>query len=525
MNHKNQILKTHPKGESKLALAGREPEPVTVDTYAGRIHVEWDPQAAVTPLGQLPFFIELLKTGGLFEPWVEDCPLHTTSNNASKKRDLLGTLMLSMLSGHRRYAEITSIRHDHVNPPLLGMSKVCSEDAVRRAFFGRDQQGFTDWLQKHLKRCYELLLSIPWILDVDTTIKTIYGHQEGAVVGYNPHKSGRPSHVYHTYFAANIRLVLDVVVQAGNQTASKYALPGLWQFIDNLPLEARPQFVRGDCAWGNERAMVAAEKRNIPYLFKLIRNPKIKKLIRMVMNNRDWTPAGQGWEGIEETLQLSSWTRQRRVVVLRRKVCRGSQDKAQHMTDRIKGIVYSQAEFVFMDSKEPLQEHEYQVLVTSLQDEILTIAQHYRDRADAENNFDEMKNQWGWCGYTTQDIGRCQIMARLNALVYNWWSLHVRLVIPEKHAEAVTSRPLLMSGVAKQTQHGGQTTITITSMHGKAEQAKKLLTAVAQFFEKIRATAEQLTWEARWRLILSHIFRWFLKGKILESPVLLLDSS
>jgi hypothetical protein len=35
------------------------------------------------------------------------------------------------------------------------------------------------------------------------------------------------------------------------------------------------------------------------------------------------------------------------------------------------------------------------VLVTSLKDEVRTIAQHYRDRGDSENNFDELKNQWG----------------------------------------------------------------------------------------------------------------------------------
>jgi hypothetical protein len=29
----------------------------------------------VTPLGQLPFFIEYLKQGGLFDGWVADCPL------------------------------------------------------------------------------------------------------------------------------------------------------------------------------------------------------------------------------------------------------------------------------------------------------------------------------------------------------------------------------------------------------------------------------------------------------------------
>jgi len=81
----------------------------------------------------------------------------------------------------------------------------------------------TAWLTRHLRNNYEPLLREPRILDIDTTVKPLYGHQEGAVKGYNPGKPGRPSHAYHTYFAANIRLVLDVEVQAGNQTASSYA--------------------------------------------------------------------------------------------------------------------------------------------------------------------------------------------------------------------------------------------------------------------------------------------------------------
>ena len=55
-----------------------------------------------------------------------------TSPNALKKRGLLGTVLLSVLAGHRRYAHITAWRCDPVNPPLLGMRKVIREDAVRR---------------------------------------------------------------------------------------------------------------------------------------------------------------------------------------------------------------------------------------------------------------------------------------------------------------------------------------------------------------------------------------------------------
>ncbi len=59
---------------------------------------------------------------------------------------------------------------------------------------------------------------------------------------------------------------------------------------------------------------------------------------------------------------------------------------------------------------------EYAVLVTKSSYPLESVAQLYRDRADAENGFDELKNQWGWGGFTTQDIERCQTSARAVAL-------------------------------------------------------------------------------------------------------------
>src|SRR5277367_5814255 len=126
----------HLAGEqSPVEFGGPGPAPpVVVDSFAGSVRVEWDHAAAFTPLGQLPFFIDFLKTAGLFEAFVADCPLNYTSPNASKTRDVVGTAMLSMLAGHKRYSHIAALRGDGVLPELLGMRKIVSEDAVRRAF-------------------------------------------------------------------------------------------------------------------------------------------------------------------------------------------------------------------------------------------------------------------------------------------------------------------------------------------------------------------------------------------------------
>jgi hypothetical protein len=174
----------------------------------------------------MPFFISFLKSAELFDNWVASCPLGYTSPNAPSRRDVLGTALLSILSGHRRYAHITALRADRVNPPLLGMRKVLSEDAIRRAFEKIETEAGIEWLQEQLDYTLRPLLGEPWILDVDTTVKLLYGKQEGAVVGYNPCKPGRPSHTYHSYMVANLRLILDVEVQSGNQQTSKPCLSG-----------------------------------------------------------------------------------------------------------------------------------------------------------------------------------------------------------------------------------------------------------------------------------------------------------
>ena len=512
MSHADDGLRAHPVGEQPGGEeCGRSS--LSADTYGGRVHVEWDPSAAVTPLGQLPFFVEYLKQGGLFDGWVADCPLHLTSPNAPRRRDVLGTVLLSVLSGQWRYAHITGLRGDGVNPKLLGMRKVVSEDAVRRALGKIEAGAGIAWLRRHLDYCTGPLLSEPWVLDVDTTVRPLFGHQEGAVVGYNPRYRGRPSQVCHTYMMAALRLVLEVEVAAGNRHTSKHAAPGLWELVERLGPSRRPALLRGDGDWGKEAVMSRAEQEGLAYLFKLQLTRRVKQLVERMMDDGGWTDAGQGWEGREGSLRLEGWSRSRRVVVLRRR-CRGA--LAVRGRDADGQLALGFAEVGAAD-----RAYETAVLVTSLGHEILSLAQLYRERGDIENAFDELKNQWGWGGFTTRDLARCRLMARTIALVYDWWTLFVRLADPERHHEAITSRPLLLHGIARQTRHAGRTTVTISPMHAMADKARQAYTRIAAFFAELRATAEQLPAEYRWRVILSRALVKYLKGRPLAPPPLL----
>ncbi len=141
-----------------------------------------------------------------------------------------------------------------------------------------------------------------------------------------------------------------------------------------------------------------------------------------------------------------------------------------------------------------------------------------RARAKAANaaNVDELKNQWGRAGFTTRDIKRCQIMARIGALVFDWWNLFVRLANPDRHLEANTSRPLFLHAIAQKIRHAGQTILRIANPHGKAMWAAQVLAEVAAFLRTLKQNAERLTDERRWCRVLSHALRKFLKGRQLH---------
>ncbi|MBF0563571.1 MAG: transposase, partial [Alphaproteobacteria bacterium] len=209
--------------------------------------------------------------------------------------------------------------------------------------------------------------------------------------------------------------VLDVVVEPGNRHTSKTSHPHLWDLLGRMGQEHWPSLVRGDKDWGNERNRARCEQEGLPYLFKQRMTKGVRRVVEKMVGRGGWRDAGQGWSGCKAELRLSGWSRQRQVVILRRPL--------RETLALVRTNDDGQGELFWADAAGSDTVWEFAVLVTSLDLEVLSLAQLYRDRADSENPFDELKNQWGWAGFTTRDIKRCQIMARLIALFYNWWSL------------------------------------------------------------------------------------------------------
>ena len=159
----------------------------------------------------------------------------------------------------------------------------------------------------------------------------------------------------------------------------------------------------------------------------------------------------------------------------------------------------------FVDSSDKVKLWEYAVLVTNTDYSLEAMGQLYRDRADCENGFDALKNPWGWGGYTTQDRERCNLSARAVALIYNGWRGYVRLAHPKTRLEAITSRPMLLSGVARLTQHAGQSRRLLTLSHAAGDQIKAMIANIRKGLAHVLANARQLPKPEQWRALVRYI--------------------
>lgn len=514
-----------------IAEQVKESAEMRVDTPGGRFHVRWDENGGASALGQLAYFAEFLDATGLFERLCNGCPLVYTSPNAPEIVDVLGTWALSILDGQRRYAHVTGLRGDTVAPAILGMDTIVSDESLRRGLKElapdlsqkcseeerkkREEQlkKTTEWMTIALRESIDGALTTEWILDCDTTVKPLYGHQDGAEIGYNPTKPGRPSHTIHTYWIANVRLVLDAEVQGGKSSAAKHSMPRLIAILTDLTAEMRPKLVRGDSAFGNGPVMKELESLGQAYLFKLRQTTGVKKFIERNWSRTDWQDVGQGDQAVEGMLKLAGWDCARRVVVLRHAVKDAPVSKKKKNSKQEK-----QQSLQFPDSLEPVKIWEYTVLVTNSTYSIESIGQLYRDRADCENGFDELKNQWGWGGYTTKDMERCNLSARAVALIYNWWSWYVRLAHPKTRLEAITSRPLLLAGIAKLTEHAGQSRILLTVTHAAIDKIKSMITNVHNGLDFIAKTTPQLVKIEKWKALVRYIIQKIIDTKSKNPP-------
>ncbi len=201
------------------------------------------------------------------------------------------------------------------------------------------------------------------------------------------------------------------------------------------------------------------------------------------------------------------WSRERRVVVVRRPIPVNTlrQRKEPGWLPHLDGLA-------------TVEKWEYAAVVCSADLSLDCLPTLYAERADCENVLDELKNQWGLSGFTTKDLKRCKVMARLTALVCNWWNVFMRIAEPTEHMEALTSRPELLHVIATLVTHADKKVLRFCSHHENSSHVKRAFDRLHKVFSCIESIAGQLDRPTVWAIQLSVAFYAWLRGKVLKVP-------
>jgi hypothetical protein len=430
----------HPAGEGELDFK--------FQPAGGPFHLRGSDEL-LTAYGGLVAWDHFLERCGVMAVLAADYPLARTSPNATPVADILKAFSLTCLAGGTRFAHCRRLQDDGAVARITGMSKgrLCGEDAFRRLCAGLAASEVEAWFAGAEGMLHHALPARA-VADWDSTVVPRYGSQEDAAIGYNPRKPGRPSHHPLACVIGGTRLCLHMEWRKGNTVSASgwiEAMEKLWR----SPLaQHRIRLNRGDIGFGQEAIMAWHEQGGggrPDFLFKLKLTANVRRAIAAVPADRWQGRPGEGLVQLAEVrLKLHGWSRERRVIVER--TLKPAQPGPQ-------GSLWEQCG------------EEFAAYVTSLapgQADAFQIVELYRKRADAENAFDELKNQWGFAGFCARKAAVSQSSARMLLLVYNLWSLFVRVLKDQGgHTEAVSSRYELLLIPAKLVLSGRRRTLRL----------------------------------------------------------------
>ena len=510
-------------------------ENTIINTYGGDFSVNWSEDSKISPRGYWLHYATYLSTTKLLDDLADSCPLDYRSNNAPTKKEILFTLLVAVTDGMKRYNHISALSNEQYLAKILNIKKLRSADSVRRAIKRMDITAARIWLESAMLRFFEPLLAESYVLDLDPTVKPLAGRQEGTEKSFNPKRKGHPANWIHTFVVSKLRLVLYAELHAGNEGNGTFSLPGLEYLLGLLPKNLHPSLVRGDVGFGNERIMNFLEDQNLRYLFKLRTSPGVKKTIHELLLNGKWEAVPDTrWEGCRTSIRLRDWTKERQIVIYRR-VLFVKNDK----DITVESSAAEQLDLFQLQSEtlSDYEHYEWIVLITDFNAPLCELLQLYNDRADCENNFDELKNQFGWGGFTSHELATSNIMMQLVSLFYNWLNIFLRLGTPDgnddqyteknvksgkstktpAHRERISIKNDLLNVMGRISNHGGRNIVALTVLSANGERIKLFFDRIAEFLSSLQSTAPQLDHLDKWTLILSKVLDVFLDSKHLHT--------
>ncbi|MFY0546439.1 IS1380 family transposase [Brevibacillus sp. H7] len=359
------------------------------------IQTEFTLKNSTSYAGSKPFlvFLEKIKLFYVFE----QVGCAKKPNSLFSMSRILMYLIVGWLLGYERLFYFRSLQNDTLIRRFLGGK--CPHYSLLYKELGR-LANTVPTVRDDLRRINQQLISphLPseLVLDFDSTVNTVFGNQEGAAVGVNPHKPGRKSYHPVMVYEGKSRFCLNAILRPGNTHSSTDILTFAKETLKLVANGHAVKYVRFDKGFGGEEFYRFWEDVKIGYVGKL---KWTKRLQAEVANCRYWKRFINEdiiIEGITLVYQATSWKNSRFVVVIR-KAHRQDEDQLQFY------------DFLW----------EYEAMVTNLAWEPIDIWRFYNQRACMENYIKEAKHGFSMEAISTSSFVANEIDLLLKLLAYN----------------------------------------------------------------------------------------------------------
>jgi hypothetical protein len=306
--------------------------------------------------------------------------------------------LLTVWTGGGRFAHTALVRFDDALRAVFGLAEVPSVSAFSR-FFRRFDRRKADEVSGHLSRWFwEQVSPQVWTVDLDSSVLTRYGHQEGSAPGYNPRRRGKKSHHPLMAFAAECRMAVTAWLRPGNTTDGSNVENFFREVLATLAPRHRIGLVRGDSGFCLGTLLQLMEERKTDYV---VVARMLGPLNRRIAGLQDWVELEPGVAVAECEHQAEGWNRPRRVVAVR-----------YRLADRSQGQMLLE-----------VPGYSYAVYVTSLGLPPDRVRRLYLGRADSENRIKELLADFAVAGFVSRKFWATEAAFRLALCAYNLMSL------------------------------------------------------------------------------------------------------
>ena len=287
--------------------------------------------------------------------------------------DLLLALMYAVVVGVRRINQTELLQYNGAFLDLLGLDHFPNETTLRRFLQRLSPQSIRQLVVLH-DRLRAQFLAQPTspsslILDLDSVVLTLYGHQQGARLGYNPKKKGRRSYHPALCFEAHHQEFWHGSLRPGNTSANTGVVFFLQHCLAKVPSAmARSRIrVRADSGFFGGKLLALLERLGLGYVIVAKHYRTLKSRARQAQ----FRSLRNGLAVAQFQYQAHGWPKARRFVVMRRPIPEDPLE-AKQLT-------------LFKDRR-----YAYSVMVTNLPLDPWRIWKFYQPRATVEKNIREL---------------------------------------------------------------------------------------------------------------------------------------